>query len=477
MATCTRCGREFSSFYIGANPPAECRTCRAAGKLSLPVSAAQPVPPSAQGIPAAVVARVTKPVVTLTFIGINSLVFVAMLATGASLSSPSLLQAVRWGADFGPLTVSGEWWRPLTSTFIHFGAFHIAMNMWCLWAIGRSLEMLIGRKPFAIAYLLTGIAASLTSLAWDPLRISAGASGAVFGITGVFISHLALKKSRIDPALLREKLKSLAVFVGYNLLLGIRSGVDNSAHVGGLVAGLILGCVLPSVIASRSGGDAPELGAAPDLAAETSRADAIPWAATLASCAVLLAAAIWIHSRDVSLVHYGEAVRFVERGQWDQGIAEMQKAAAPGSTSLMILADALIGEWQLEQNHPVEAIPPLEHALALAPESYDLQHNLALAYLGDGRPNQAYLAITSAMKAEADDWRGHFVMALAAEQSGHSDQVSQNIDFVLKAQPDFAEAKGALDRFQSGQVAGSSGGAAIPYAKLAVKSPAWPLYP
>lgn len=476
MATCTRCGREFSSFYIGGNPPAECRTCREASKLSGAVSEAPLGSTAATRVPGSVALRMPQPVVTLTLIGINSLIFVAMMASGGSWDGPSLLHAVRWGADFGPLTISGEWWRPLTSTFVHFGLFHIAMNMWCLWAIGRSLEVLLGRKAFAIAYLLCGIAASLTSLAWDPIRVSAGASGAVFGVTGVFITHLALKKSRVDPVQLRAQLKSLAVFVGYNLLLGIRSGVDNSAHVGGLVAGLILGCVLPSVIHVRSRSDAPELGTAPELGVERSRADSIPWAAALAGCAVLVAGAIWLHSRDLTLAHYGQAVRLVEHGQWDQGITEMQKAAVGGST-LEILADALIGEWQLEQSHPAAAIPPLKHALALAPESYDLQHNLALAYLGDGRPNQAYLAITGAIKSEENDWRGHFVLALAAEQSGHSDQVSQNIDFVLKAQPDFAEAKEARGRFQTGQVAANPGGAAIPYAKLAVKSSAWPLYP
>ena len=82
-----------------------------------------------------------------------------MLAMGVSmLSNPSGQDLVRWGANFGPLTVSGQWWRLLTCVFIHGGLLHIAFNMWCLWDLGRLAESVYGHWTFAVVYLICGVA-------------------------------------------------------------------------------------------------------------------------------------------------------------------------------------------------------------------------------------------------------------------------------------------------------------------------------
>jgi len=179
------------------------------------------------------------------FVDTNILVYAAMGLSGVSWTDPSIEHAIKWGADFGPFTLSGEWWRILTSTFVHFGIIHIALNMWCLWSLGRSLEIFMGQKAFAVTYLLSGLGASLTSIAWNPWRVSAGASGTIFGIAGAFVSYLYLKKVSIDRGLVKQQLKSLLIFIGYNLLYGAAGNVDNSAHLGGLVSGLILGALVP----------------------------------------------------------------------------------------------------------------------------------------------------------------------------------------------------------------------------------------
>lgn len=180
MPSCPRCGQDFSSFTFGSTPATECKDCRKIGAAAAASATAAQVK--------------FTPTVTLTLIALNALVYVAMGLGGASWTEPSVEHSVRWGADFGPLTLSGEWWRVLTSTFVHFGIIHIGLNMWCLWSLGSSLELFMGRKTFLLIYLLSGLMASLSSIAWDPWRVSAGASGAIFGVAGAFVSYLDFKK-------------------------------------------------------------------------------------------------------------------------------------------------------------------------------------------------------------------------------------------------------------------------------------------
>ena len=106
--------------------------------------------------------------VTLTqiILGANAMIFIAMvLASGPSLDFTGQVM-VHFGANFGPFTLSGQWWRLLTYMFLHGGLMHIAFNMWCLWDLGSVLERLMGWKSFVITYIVTGIAGSELSLAW-----------------------------------------------------------------------------------------------------------------------------------------------------------------------------------------------------------------------------------------------------------------------------------------------------------------------
>src|SRR5271170_1853028 len=244
MPTCPSCGKSFSGFSIGANSASECRECRAA-KARPDANTIVPSPRAQRGFGGFLQ---TLPPVTRVLIAVNVLVYVAMGLSGVSWTDPSVLQAIRWGADFGPLTLSGQWWRLFTSMFVHFGFFHIALNMWCLRNLAVALEPMMGGLAFSITYLFSGLAASAVSTAWNPWRASAGASGAIFGIAGAFVSYLLLKKAAIPASLVRQNLRSLAVFILLNLSIGAASGhIDNSAHLGGLVAGLIIGALLPRI--------------------------------------------------------------------------------------------------------------------------------------------------------------------------------------------------------------------------------------
>lgn len=183
--------------------------------------------------------------ITLALVGINALIFIAMTVKGASLTHPTSEQLLRWGANFGPLTLQGQWWRLLTAMFVHIGIVHLALNMWTLWNLGTMAEYLYGRKAFLALYLLCGLAASLASVAGNPLIVTAGASGAIFGVAGVLIATLYLAKLPPPPSALRIGLLSLIVFAAYTVTYGfLKGGIDNRAHIGGLVSGLLLGAVL-----------------------------------------------------------------------------------------------------------------------------------------------------------------------------------------------------------------------------------------
>jgi rhomboid protease GluP len=177
--------------------------------------------------------------VTPLIIDANLLVFILMVASGVSFFEPTTLDLLNWGANLRTLTLDGQWWRLITNTFLHIGIFHILLNMYALLYIGLILEPYIGRARFAAAYLFTGIIASLASIYWHSQTVSAGASGAIFGMYGVFLAMLTT--NIIDKSARKPLLASIGVFVIYNLMNGMKEGIDNAAHIGGLLSGLAFG--------------------------------------------------------------------------------------------------------------------------------------------------------------------------------------------------------------------------------------------
>jgi rhomboid protease GluP len=177
--------------------------------------------------------------ITPVIIDLNILVWLLMVCTGVDFFAPDTTSLLRWGANLRTLTVEGDWWRLITNTFLHIGIFHLLLNMYALIYVGFLLEPILGKTRFATAYLLTGIIASLTSIAWHNFTVSAGASGAIFGMYGVFLAMLTT--NLIDPAKRNALLGSIAVFVAYNLFYGMKEGIDNAAHLGGLISGILIG--------------------------------------------------------------------------------------------------------------------------------------------------------------------------------------------------------------------------------------------
>jgi len=186
-----------------------------------------------------------RSLVTPAIIAINVAVFIAMLFAGADLMNPNPAIHVRFGSNFGPLTWTGQEWRLLTSAFLHFGLIHIALNMYALYQGGALVERLFGSMRFAAIYLLSALSGSIASGCWDPLRNSAGASGAIFGVYGALLAFLAVRRVDIPPSLLKSISSSALLFCLYSLVIGAAHPlIDNACHVGGLLGGLVSGWIL-----------------------------------------------------------------------------------------------------------------------------------------------------------------------------------------------------------------------------------------
>jgi len=243
MSNCARCGKSLPSFSVGELQDL-CPDCKHQVATNAQLQASS-VPQKR---------RIPLPKVTVAIIAINVAVFAAMVVSGVSPVSPTSPDLIRWGADWGPASLTGQPWRMLTSNYVHIGILHILLNMWCLWQLGVLAELIFGRLTFFCLYTLTGIAGSVLSLIWSPNIVSAGASGAVFGIAGALIAAFYLGKLPYSREALRPTLKSLVLFAVYNLFIGAASGfVNNAAHIGGLGMGLALGAVLGRVLTKEPG--------------------------------------------------------------------------------------------------------------------------------------------------------------------------------------------------------------------------------
>lgn len=184
---------------------------------------------------------VKDPVVTYTLIAVNVVVWLAELGTGAGGGRGGGAVA-ELGALYGPNVAHGEYWRLVTSGFLHdtrmpFGILHIGFNMYLLYYLGRMLEPSIGRLKFALIYFTSLLAGSFGALLADPMAVTVGASGAVFGLMAAAV--LILRSQGIDPWQ-----SGIVPLILLNLLLTFRPGISYGGHLGGLVGGALAAYLL-----------------------------------------------------------------------------------------------------------------------------------------------------------------------------------------------------------------------------------------
>jgi len=178
-------------------------------------------------------------VITKVLIGINVAVFFAELATGGALWPTNEISEVEInGALFGPLIAEeGEWWRIFTSGFLHSGLPHIGFNMLLLWLLGTQLEKALGPVRFVILYMGSLVAGAFGALLVDPVALTVGASGAVFGLMGAAVA--AQRSSGISPWK-----SGIGGLVLVNLIITFSvSSISVGGHIGGLIGGYIIGWI------------------------------------------------------------------------------------------------------------------------------------------------------------------------------------------------------------------------------------------
>ena len=176
-----------------------------------------------------------KPIVTYSLIFICILVFILMYVLGnGSTDNYTLLV---FGANVDTLTKNGDYYRLFTSMFLHIVILHLLCNMYSLYIIGKEVENVFGKVKYLIIYLLSGIAGSILSLAFNHNTICAGASGAIFGLLGALLYFGYYYRTYLGATLTR----SIIPVIVLNLIIGFTSsGIDNAAHIGGLVGGILI---------------------------------------------------------------------------------------------------------------------------------------------------------------------------------------------------------------------------------------------
>ncbi len=341
---------------------------------------------------------------TGVLVAINVIWFIAMVAKGASLTQPTTDQLLRWGANFGPLTLTGQWWRLLTAMFVHIGIVHLALNMWCLWDLGLLAEYLYGRRTFLALYLMSGLAASVVSLARNSLVVSAGASGAIFGLAGALIATLYLGRLAAPRGALRTSLISLLAFAGYNLAYGFfKGGIDNGAHIGGLISGLLLGSVLSL-----------------DFRQHTGRLARVRPILFPAFAVLVLAGAMAVRYAHAPVVRLEHAEQQLRRGDNAAALRELNDLIK--SRPNYAPAYLLLGGTYVRLRQPDKAEDAFERAAQLNPKDSAVLAQLGVLYLRDRRYEQARQSFQRIAQLNPNDAEAQINLGVTLNLLGRGDE-------------------------------------------------------
>jgi rhomboid protease GluP len=357
-----------------------------------------------------------RPPFTVAIVGLNVLVFAAMVATGASLTGPTGHQLLKWGADFGPLSLDGQPWRILTSTYVHIGIWHIFFNMWCLWNLGRLSERIFGGWTYLLIYTTCGIAGSLASLWLHPLVVGAGASGAIFGLAGALITALYLGKLPYPGQALRGMMRSLLTFAGYNLLFGAAiPGIDNSAHVGGLVMGLALGAIV-----------------GPPLMEQSERRKAHERVVFIAAAFLLVGMGSFVKRQNGYVAAFADT-HTADKGQVDHAIAELQRAVEQKPNNKLALS--LLANAYLQKNDYPHAESTIKRLLELDPADPRAKYKLGFVYENTGRHEEARQIATELTQRNPNDDDAWVLLGSALDGLGREEEAVQACQKAISLNP------------------------------------------
>jgi membrane associated rhomboid family serine protease/Flp pilus assembly protein TadD len=428
MASCSTCGKSLPAFSFGQDSD-RCQDCREGhSQSSLPGPSGERPAVANRRPSVAQLARLFP--VTAGIVGLNIAAFLVMVFSGVSPSTPTSEQLLKWGANSGLLTLSGQPWRLFTSTFIHIGIFHIAFNMWCLWDLGQLAERIFHRWSYVGIYLLSGVAGSIASVWRHPLGISAGASGAIFGVAGALITALYLGKLPVPKPALMRTLKSLLFFAGFNLLIGQAiAGIDNSAHLGGLVTGLSLGATLAVTLTGPR-----EIRHRVRLV-------------TFSAAALILAGAfILVLRANAYVVELSSGSEALDAGNIKVAIEKL--GAATTKKPDFAPAFAMLGNAYLRNHETSAAQAALQRSLQLDPKSTYAKYNMGLVYMRTGRFGQAKDVFSELVRLNGKDTRSLLLLGATLDEMEKHVEAVATLKRAAQIEPHNPEIHGYLGSAQ-----------------------------
>jgi rhomboid protease GluP len=316
-----------------------------------------------------------------TLVVINLAIFALMVLSGVSVSAPTSGQLLDWGANFAPLTNCVQPWRLFTSLFVHIGLMHLAFNMWVLWSYAPITEALFGRAGFVILYFSAGLVASATSAFWHPETISAGASGAIFGMVGAMIAALGLSTRRDSPA------GPLVAFVVFNVIFGITvPAIDNAAHLGGLGGGWLCGKLLGPPLRAYGGRKLVRYLLPPIFVA-----------------VLVVALGSFMDEQRCVDGKLHLAMNKVQKGSEAEALFAVRELSAQYPQNAMVRQQ--LGRLLAMSGDCEQGLLELEVALALDPTAKDVHGLMAYCYASLGRFDEAISMLKEAMeRAPGDEW-------------------------------------------------------------------------
>lgn len=389
-------------------------------------------PSGSEPAAAPVVTYRAKPLLAYIIIGVNVLIFLLMTLSGVSLLEPLPGDLLDWGASYGPYVFNGDWWRLVTAIFVHIGPFHLILNMQAIWRVGGLAESLFGRGAFLILYLLSGIGGAIASLLLNTDIISAGASGAIFGLAGGLVILLWRGKLQLPQNVIRTTLTSMVLFVAYNLFYGLANeGIDNAAHMGGLVTGALIGVLVVG-----------------PLAEEDSRALGVRLVVCVCVVLALVPISISLNSSD-PLAEALRAEELLVEGRIDEAITMLEDILEDNPDS--DIAHFVLGNAYLYQNQYTKAITSYTQAVTLNEDNKAALYNRGLAYFLDGQYDKALGDFDRCIELDSDDAAAYLFRGLVHADMGHDDQAVSDIEQALSVglNPDMEDiAESALDKLK-----------------------------
>jgi rhomboid protease GluP len=414
MANCVQCGRKLPAFVFGRKICQWCVQHEAIQRGEEPANAIQPVMSAPWTRSSG-----NSMIITQVFFGICVAVFIAMALAHGSLDTPTSPELIHWGANDGPLTLGRDWWRLFTCLFVHIGIIHIAFNMWCLWDLGRLCESLYGHWTFGALYLICGMGASFASVLWRPEGVSAGASGAIFGLAGALIAAFYLGEFSMPRSAVMGSLRSVVIFVGYNLAFGAVSGItDNAAHIGGLITGLVLGALIAK--------------AAPDSE------QPFPRIAVLLVVLLTVTGGVFAlqHSR-AYMIHAQRAQELLTARQPDKAIVELQRAIQQRPD--YAAAHFALAEAYYRKHDYANAEVELKRVLELNPAAENAAYDLGMMYLYQKKNDQARTTFAQMLTRNSNSPDAHYGLGFIDGEERKYREAVQEFSATAKFSPDFED--------------------------------------